>query len=153
MYEFVDRPLAHQPEGVRLLVWAMRRWGKAARDGGRVSGLITGAFNASRVPRASYPFTGGMRILSNNVVIPLHFGAIADPRVAEHEAVLLGALSAAVEGRTLECRAIARHLVCADMAPALAWSLIRVGEVFCEAEMYLAAAADDQPARPEPPIP
>jgi hypothetical protein len=28
-----------------------------------------------------------------------------------------------------------------------------VGEVFCEAEMYLAAADDDQPARPEPPIP
>lgn len=151
MYEFVDRPLVRQAESVRLLVWAMRRWAKAAEDGGRVSGLIAGAFTSSRVSRAAYPFTGGMRILLRNAMIPLRFNAVCDPLIGEHEAVLLSALSAACTGRTEPSRALARHLVCPDMAPALAWSLIRVAQVFSEAGMRLHAAA--QPARPEPPTP
>ena len=150
MYEFVDRPLTRQGESVRLLVWAMRRWVRAADNGGRVSGLVAGAFACARVAGAAYPFTGAMRILLGNALVPLRIGAIGDPLVAEHEAVLLSALSAATNGGTLECRAVARYLVRDDMAPALAWSLIRVAEVFSEAGMGVAPAAD-QPARLGPP--
>jgi hypothetical protein len=151
MYEFVDRPLARQPESVRLLVWAMRRWARAAQDGHRVCGLIAGAFSASSVAKGAPPFTAAMRILVGNALVPLRFGAVCDPLIAEHEAVLLSALSAAGDRRTEPCRAIARHLVLADRASGLAWSLIRVAEEFSGAGIMLSGA--DQSARPEPPAP
>jgi len=146
MYEFVDRDVSQQQEGVRLLVWGMRRWVGAAREGRCICRFLVSIFQTAGAPKAAEPLANAMRILVNNISTPVRFGAIDHPTILEHEAVLLGALRTAAAGRIDECQAIARLLVHADMAPALASSLVRLAEVLNEADVHL--AAQDEAAGP-----
>ena len=140
MYEFVDRPVDEQIPSVRLTVWAIRQWVRAALDGRCVCRLIGCAFASARVPDAAGPLVATMRIIAGNIRVPIRLGAVDAPRIAEHEAVLLGALVAAAKGREQDCRAVACLLVHADMVPALTMSLIRLAKAFAKADMHLVPA-------------
>jgi len=142
MYEFVDRPVDEQIPSVRLTVWAIRQWTRAALDGRCVCRLIGCAFASASVPDAADPLVATMRILVANLRAPVRLGAVDAHRIAEHEAVLLGALVAAAQGRGREqdCRAVASLLVHADMVPALTIALIRLAQAFARADMHLVPA-------------
>ena len=139
MYDFVDRPLGSQPEGVRLVVWSMRQWVTAALEGRCVCGLMGCAFASVDAEGAAGPFRDTMQILCGDLRIPLRFGAIACQQIAEHEAVLLGALTASTQGRAQDCAAVARLLVQPDKAEALAAALGRLAGALAGAELHLAA--------------
>ncbi len=138
MYEFIDRPVYQQTEGVRLLVWGMRRWVRAAREERCVCRFLASVFETAGVPKAAAPLAATMRILVGNMLVPLRFGAIEHPVITEHEAVLLGALVTASQGEGGRCHTMARLLVHADMAPALASSLIGFAQALAEAGVQLA---------------
>jgi hypothetical protein len=140
MYDFVDRRLDQQIYSVRMTVWAMRQWIRAVLDGRCVCALIACAFRSARVPGAADPLLSAMRVLVSNLKAPLRLGAVDTSCITEHEAVLLGALVAAAEGREQDCRAVASQLVHADMVPAVTALLIRLARAFAEADMHLVAA-------------
>ena len=141
MYDFVDRRVDEQISSIRLTVWAMRQWVRAALDGRCTCGLIACTFESARVPHAADPLLTMMRILVANLRTPLRVGAVDVCHITEHEAVLLGALVAASEGRKEDCRAVARQLVQADMVPAFTASLIRLARAFAAADMHLVSTA------------
>jgi len=88
-----------------------------------------------------------MQILCGDLRIPLRFGANACQQIAEHEAVLLGALTASTQGRTQDCAAVARLLVQPDKAAALASALGMLAAALAGAELHL-AAPDPKPGHP-----
>lgn len=141
MYDFVDRRLDQQIFSVRLTVWAMRQWIRAVLDGRCICRLIACTFGSARVSQAADPLLTTLRIMVANLRTPLRFGAVDACHIAEHEAVLLGALVAAAEGREQDCRGVAMQLVHADMVPALTASLIRLTRAFAEADMHLVPSA------------
>jgi hypothetical protein len=140
MYEFVDRPVCEQSPSVRLTVWAIRRWVRAAREGRCVCRLIASIFATSNVPEAADPLVQAMRLLMGNMRTTIRIGDVHAYHVTEHEAVLLGALVAAGEGREHDCCAVARLLVQPDMVPAMSVALIRLARAFAKADMHLVPA-------------
>ena len=139
MYELVDRPVRDQERGVRLCVWAMRHWVRAALDGRCVCHAIGAEFEAAGAAKASAPFHAAMRTLCGNARIPLRFGCLDRLAITEHEAIVLAAASAAVEGRRHDRDAIARWLVFPDLAPALAAALTSFADALTAADLSLAS--------------
>lgn len=135
MHELIDRPVREQAAGVRLCVWAMRQWVRAALDGKCVCHVIAAEFEGTNAARASVPFHEAMRTLCSNARVALRFGCVDRLAITEHEAIILAAATAAAEGRRQDLQAIARWLVFPDFAPALAASLTSVAEAFAAADI------------------
>lgn len=135
MYDFVDRPISEQRDAVQFFVLAMRRCVKAAVDRQCACHVIGSSFAACNLAQAAAPFHALMRTLCANARVPLRIGAIDHEAITEHEALMITAVVAATQGRERDLRAIARGLVFADLAPALAASLATLAARFAGADV------------------
>lgn len=125
MYDYIDSNVTRLKPGSRFFLSSAREWVRAAADGRCVCNIIRKSFRSFGVPSAEPHFHRAMRIIHQNALIPLYFGTRDKPHLTEHEAMLLAGLArSSLADR--EALHVARGLVHADMAPALAGALAAV---------------------------
>lgn len=104
MYQYLDRPVSGLAEGERVMVWAMRRWLDARRDGDCPLQPVGAMFAARRLLPALAPLDAAMTLLARHARQTLVFAPLRCRRVAEGEALLLGLLGGVLRespGRSL----------------------------------------------------
>lgn len=89
MYDFVDQRVVTLDQGGRFLIWSMRSWLGAMREGQCPAAALGPAFLKWNLPEALPDFSMAMMLIARHALEPIGFAPLACQRIREGEAIML----------------------------------------------------------------
>lgn len=133
MYTLIDRPLAEISPARRLLVQSMRVWVHAMAERICPRTALAPAFLHWNAGPALEPFIGMMTGFNRHGLHRLSFCAPHCPRVSEHEAIILQALTDANTPRARAVEGVLSMLVAESAIAPIAAAFVQIGRAMEDA--------------------